>query len=73
MVSDTDENKIKLQIETLPFDEQVIHLAKAKAISISKQHFDKFVIGGDQMCLENKVLHKPGSKENAIRNGAAFG
>ena len=67
LVSDTDENKIKLQIETLPFDEQVIHLAKAKAISISKQHSDKFVIGGDQMCvLESKVLHKPGSKENAI-------
>tara|TARA_B100000575_G_scaffold76158_1_gene59493 strand:+ start:4888 stop:5511 length:624 start_codon:yes stop_codon:yes gene_type:complete len=68
-VSDIDESEIKLKIGSLPHGEQVIHLAKAKAVTVSKNNLGKIVIGGDQMCvLDNKVLHKPGSKENAIKS-----
>ena len=33
-VSSTDEDSIKKEISSLPFSQQVIHLAKAKALSI---------------------------------------
>ena len=36
-VSDTDEDKIKKQISSLPFSEQVVDLAKAKA-AVSYTH-----------------------------------
>ena len=69
IVSDTDEDKIKSQINSLPFEVQVIHLAKAKAAAVSKTYPDKIIIGGDQMCvLDGKLLHKPGSKEKAIKS-----
>ena len=68
-VSSTDEDSIKSEIASLPFSEQVIHLAKAKAVSISKENPNAIVIGGDQMCaLGNRLLHKPGSKERAIES-----
>ena len=68
-VSSTDEDSIKSEIASLPFSEQVIHLAKAKAVSISKENPNAIVIGGDQMCaLGNRILHKPGSKERAIES-----
>ena len=68
-VSSTDEDSIKNDIASLPFSDQVIHLAKAKAVSISKENPDAIVIGGDQMCaLGDRLLHKPGSKERAIES-----
>ena len=68
-VSSTDEDSIKNEIASLPFSDQVIHLAKAKALSISKENPNAIVIGGDQMCaLGDKLLHKPGSKERAIES-----
>tara|TARA_B100001250_G_scaffold197931_1_gene169867 strand:- start:3015 stop:3638 length:624 start_codon:yes stop_codon:yes gene_type:complete len=68
-VSSTNEDEIKNQIASLPFREQVIHLAKAKAESVSKEYPENIVIGGDQMCvLGEKVLHKPGSKNKAIES-----
>ena len=69
IVSGTDEDLLKDQISNLPFEQQVVHLAKAKAQSVSKENTDKVVIGGDQMCvLEDTVFNKPGSKERAIKN-----
>ena len=50
-VSDTDEDKIKKQISSLPFSEQVVDLAKAKAESVSREFNEAAVIGGDQMCV----------------------
>ena len=69
IVSGADEDLLKDQISNLPFKQQVVHLAKAKAKSVSMENTDKFVIGGDQMCvLEDTVFNKPGSKEKAIEN-----
>tara|TARA_B100000963_G_scaffold360274_1_gene390540 strand:- start:1990 stop:2613 length:624 start_codon:yes stop_codon:yes gene_type:complete len=69
IISEADEDSLKKEISSLPFCKQVIHLAKAKAISVSKKNPESIVIGGDQMCvLGKKILHKPGSKENAIQS-----
>jgi septum formation protein len=68
-VSDTDEDQIKLDVVSKPFDEQVIYLAQAKAQSVSNLYPDSIVIGGDQMCVYNDtVFNKPGSKEQAVKN-----
>ena len=69
IISPTDEELIKNKISSLPYSEQVVHLAKAKAEPVSKQNHESIVIGGDQMCvLDNTLLHKPGSKEKAIES-----
>ena len=69
IVSETDEDLIKKKISSLPYSEQVIHLAKAKAETVSKQNPESIVIGGDQMCaLSDKLLHKPGNKEKAVES-----
>ena len=49
-ISSTDEDIIKNKISSLPYSEQVVHLAKAKAEPVSKQNPDSIVIDGDQMC-----------------------
>ena len=60
-VSSTDEESIKNGISSLPFSDQVIHLAKAKAVSISKENPNAIVIGGDQMCaIGDRLLQNPG-------------
>ena len=69
IVSPTDEESIKDKISNLPFSEQVVHLAKAKAVTVSNQNPEYVVIGGDQMCaLNDTLLHKPGSKDKAIES-----
>lgn len=69
IVSPTDEESIKNKISILPFSQQVIHLAKAKAEPVSKQNPECIIIGGDQMCaLNDNLLHKPGSKDKAIES-----
>ncbi len=69
VISDTDEESLKNKISSLPFSEQVIHLAKAKAQSISMQNKEAVVIGGDQMCvLDQTIFNKPGNKDKAIEN-----
>ena len=56
-------------IRDRPYSEQVIHLAKAKAETVSRQNPESIVIGGDQMCaLSDKLLHKPGNKEKAVES-----
>ena len=68
-VSDVDEDPLKALIGDMPFEKQVIALAKAKAEVISKTNPNAFVIGGDQMCvMGDEIFHKPGSQEQAIIN-----
>ena len=69
IISPTDEELIKSKISSLPYSEQVVHLAKAKAEPVSKQNHGSIVIGGDQMCvLNDNLLHKPGSRDKAIES-----
>ena len=69
ITSEVDEDALKIKIASLPFEKQVIELAKAKAQVVSTNNHDHIVIGGDQMCIfENRVFDKPGSAEKAISN-----
>ncbi|MGH8124401.1 MAG: Maf family protein [Rhodanobacteraceae bacterium] len=59
---DVDE---RLQPDEVPA-ERAARLATAKALAVSGSRRDALVIGSDQVAaLEGKVLHKPGSIENA--------
>ena len=67
--SDVDEDILKQQMIGMPFEEQVVKLAMAKAKEISEQNQDRIVIGGDQMCVcNNSIFDKPGSVDKAIKN-----
>ena len=69
IISPTDEDLIKNKISSLPYSEQVVHLAKAKAQPVSEENTESIVIGGDQMCvLNDNLLHKPGSRDKAIES-----
>ena len=69
ITSEVDEDALKIKITSLPFDKQVIELAKAKEQVVSTNNHDHIVIGGDQMCIfENRVFDKPGSAKKAISN-----
>ena len=69
ITSEVDEDALKIKIKSLPFEKQVIELAKAKAKVVSTNNHDHIVIGGDQMCIfENRLFDKPGSAEKAISN-----
>lgn len=69
ITSKVDEDALKIKIASMPFKQQVIELAKAKAEVVSSSNSGNIVIGGDQMCIfENKVFDKPGSEEKAISN-----
>lgn len=67
--SDVDEDILKQKMVGLPFEEQVVKLASAKAEEVSLKNQDHIVIGGDQMCIcNNTIFDKPGSVEKAIKN-----
>ena len=67
--SDVDEDILKQEMVGLPFEEQVVRLASAKAEEVSLKNQDHIVIGGDQMCIcNNTIFDKPGSVEKAIKN-----
>jgi len=67
--SDVDEDILKQKMVGLPFEEQVVKLASAKAEQVSLKNQDHIVIGGDQMCIcNNTIFDKPGSVEKAIKN-----
>ena len=67
--SDVDEDILKKEMVGLPFEEQVVKLASAKAEEVSLKNQDHIVIGGDQMCIcNNTIFDKPGSVEKAIKN-----
>ena len=67
--SDVDEDILKKEMAGMPFEEQVVKLASAKAEEVSLKNQDHIVIGGDQMCIcNNTIFDKPGSEEKAIKN-----
>ena len=67
--TDTDEDALKKKMHGLPFEQQVIKLASAKAINVSIENPNHVVIGGDQMCVcDSQVFDKPGSVKKAIEN-----
>ena len=67
--SEVDEDILKQQMIGMPFEEQVVKLAIAKAKEVSEQNQDHIVIGGDQMCVcNNSIFDKPGSIKKAIKN-----
>ena len=67
--TDTDEDALKKEMHGLPFEQQVIKLATAKAIDVSIDNPNHVVIGGDQMCVcDSQVFDKPGSVKKAIEN-----
>ena len=67
-VSPTDEDLIKNEISSLPFCEQVIHLAKAKAETVSNQNPESAVIGGDQMCaLDDRLFINLAQRQKLLK------
>ena len=67
--TDTDEDALKKEMHGLPFEQQVIKLASAKAINVSIENPNHVVIGGDQMCVcDSQVFDKPGSVKKAVEN-----
>ena len=67
--TDTDEDALKKEMHGLPFEQQVIKLASAKAINVSIDNPNHVVIGGDQMCVcDSQVFDKPGSVKKAVEN-----
>ena len=67
--SEVNEGILKQQMTGMPFEEQVVKLAIAKAKEVSEQNQDHIVIGGDQMCVcNNSIFDKPGSVKKAIKN-----
>ena len=67
--SEVDEDILKQQMIGMPFEEQVVKLAMAKAKEVSEQNQGHVVIGGDQMCVcNNSIFDKPGSVEKAVNN-----
>ena len=67
--SEVDEDILKQEMTGMPFEEQVVKLAMAKAKEVSEQNHDHVVIGGDQMCVcNNSIFDKPGSVEKAVNN-----
>ena len=67
--TDTDEDALKKEMHGLPFEQQVIKLASAKAINVSIENPNHLVIGGDQMCVcDSQVFDKPGSVKKAVEN-----
>ena len=67
--SDVDEDILKQEMVGMPFEEQVVKLASAKAKEVSLKNQNHIVIGGDQMCICNNIIFdKPGSEEKAIKN-----
>lgn len=52
--------------------ELVARLAEAKARAVGERHADALVIGSDQVaCIGERILGKPGDRENAIAQLAA--
>jgi septum formation protein len=64
---DFDEEVEKLTIKDLSISKQALHLAKGKALSISKKHPKALVIGSDQICqLKERAIDKSKNRQDAI-------
>lgn len=66
MPSGFDEAVLKATLKDAPIAEQAVALARGKALSVSADLPDAITIGADQICsIDNDMLSKPGSYENA--------
>ena len=64
-----DEFELKEKNKSLSPIELSILLAKEKALSVSELFPDKYIIGSDQICIQNnKIFSKPLHKEKAMEN-----
>jgi septum formation protein len=64
-----DEEKLKSQNSSLAPTDLSVMLAKEKALSVSKIFPDRYVIGGDQICLfGSEIFSKPLTASKAIEN-----
>lgn len=65
-VSGVDEAALSSGLAGMKVPAQALALARAKALSVSNNHRDAYVIGADQMCeINGEILGKPGSYDNA--------
>lgn len=62
-----DEDKLKKQLNISCPLKLALELAKAKALSIAKQHPDSYIIGADQVCaLGDSFLNKAKTQQEAV-------
>lgn len=62
-----DEDKLKKQLNIFCPLKLALELAKAKALSIAKQHPDAYIIGADQVCaLGDSFLNKAKTQQEAV-------
>lgn len=64
--SGVDEEALSATLKHGPVAQHALELAKAKALSVAKNHPDAYVIGADQICcLGERIFSKPGSFDAA--------
>lgn len=62
-------NVVETQVEANTFEDYVQKVALLKAMDVKLRHKDKTVIGADTIVVfENELLHKPKTREEAIRH-----
>lgn len=67
--SNCDEEEIKQTFQSEDWLNLGYQLAAEKALEVSRQHPEHFVISADQLCIEGKTLYdKPLSHEKALQN-----
>lgn len=65
--SEVDEDLIKSQFQGSSFQELAQLLAQAKALAVSNQYPDHYIIAADQLCVMNKtIFDKPMNHANAV-------
>lgn len=71
--SDEDEELFKQKVEHLPLTQYVQEISNFKALAISKNHPNQFILSGDQACvMGDEEIRKPYTKEQAIAQLTSF-
>lgn len=69
VTADIDERGLEAEHPELDPPQLAVHLAEAKASSVSQRHRPRIVVGADQVLeLDGTVLHKPGGIDDATRH-----
>ena len=67
--SNVNEKLLKKELYRKPISEQVIRLATEKALTVSKENSNAYVIGSDNMCtLDDKIFDKPTDHKDAVNH-----
>ena len=67
--SNVNEKLLKKELYRKPISEQVIRLATEKALTVSKENSNAYVIGSDNMCtLDDKIFDKPIDHKDAVNH-----